>query len=53
MASLPDKLRAALVLSVVDGRPTAEVAEICGCSAATVYWRIHQARKKLKYMLKE
>jgi RNA polymerase sigma-70 factor (ECF subfamily) len=45
---LPAHLRAVLVLSVVEGHSGAEVAEICACSTAAVYWRLHQARKQLQ-----
>ncbi|MFW5893634.1 MAG: RNA polymerase sigma factor [Verrucomicrobiota bacterium] len=51
MNELSDKLRAAVVLLVVENRPVGEAAAIEECSAATMYWRVHQARRKLKTKL--
>lgn len=49
---LSPPLRAALVLTVLQGVGIAEAAKIEGCSMATVYWRVHQARKVLKVRLR-
>ena len=51
LAELPPKLRSALVLTSLHGLGVAETATIEGCAVATVYWRIHQARKQLKKQL--
>ena len=51
MAALAPKLRAALELAVVAGLETEAAAAIEGCTPATIYWRIHQARKILKQRL--
>lgn len=45
--ALPDKLRVALLLSTIENKDINEIARILGCQKATVYWRIHQARKIL------
>lgn len=44
---LSPKLRAAIVLTTMQGKSPAEAAEIEECSSATIYWRIHEARKQL------
>jgi len=49
--SLPPALRAAVVLTMLQGMDVREAAEIEGCAAATMYWRIHKARKVLKRRL--
>jgi DNA-directed RNA polymerase specialized sigma24 family protein len=51
MAQLSTKLRAALVLTAIERLPAGEAAAIEGCSAATMHWRVHQARKQLKQHL--
>ncbi len=53
MARLPIELRSVLVLSTIEGYPGDEVAEICGCTRTTVYWRLHKARKLLKRYLND
>lgn len=53
LAQLTPELRGALVLTVFDNVAPADVATIEGCSRATVYWRIHRARRALKQLLKE
>jgi len=53
LSMLAPKLRAAIVWTTFDGASPAEVAEIEGCTRATVYWRIHQARKALKQALRD
>ena len=47
VAELSPKLRAAIVLVTLQGMSIREVAEIEDCTVATIYWRIHQARKLL------
>ena len=51
LATLSPSLRAAIVLTVVQGLNASEAARIEGCSRATIYWRIHQARKLLRERL--
>jgi len=51
LAALPASLRAAIVLTAIHKLDGREVAKIEGCSAATVYWRVHKARKILKQLL--
>lgn len=53
LAQLTPQLRGALVLTVFDDVAPSEVAAIEGCSRATVYWRVHRARRALKKLLKE
>lgn len=49
--NLSPKLRAAIVLTTLQGVPPAEAAAIEGCTTATMYWRIHEARKQLQQQL--
>lgn len=51
LGALSTKLRAAIVLTAVEGLPIKEAATIEGCSTATMHWRIHEARKQLKHTL--
>jgi RNA polymerase sigma-70 factor (ECF subfamily) len=51
LGELPPKLRAAIVLTSVEQLDVAEAARIEGCTRATMYWRIHEARKRLKRRL--
>lgn len=51
LASLSPSLRAAITLTVLEEFDVAEAARIEGCRTATMYWRVHQARKKLKVLL--
>ena len=51
LMKLPDKQRAAIVLTVYGGHNHAEAAKILGCSETTVSWRIFAARQKLKRLL--
>ena len=48
MACLSEKLRFAFVLTVLEGLNPKQAAAIERCSVATMYWRVHQARKELK-----
>ncbi len=45
---LPSRLRSPWVLSRIEGEPLAAVAELCGCSLATVKRRIAAAQKELE-----
>jgi RNA polymerase sigma-70 factor (ECF subfamily) len=47
LARLPEKLRAAIVLVPLEQLDPAEAARIEGCTRATIYWRLHEARKRL------
>ena len=51
VGSLPPALRAAVVLTTLQGLGASEAAGIEGCTVATMYWRIHKARKILKKRL--
>jgi RNA polymerase sigma-70 factor, ECF subfamily len=53
VASLSPTLRGAVVLVCLQGFSSAEAAEIEDCSAATIHWRVHEGRQKLKRLLKE
>ena len=53
MGSLPPALRAAVVLTMMQGLGVREAARIEGCAAATMYWRMHKARKILKKRLEK
>lgn len=46
--SLPETLKATVVLVSLQGLSHRIVAEILGCSEGTVSWRIHEARKLLR-----
>lgn len=48
---LPEEWREAIVLVCIQGNSAVEAAKICECSLATLYWRIHQSRKRLKNRL--
>lgn len=47
VASLPEHLRAAITLTAVEEKEMEEAAYILGCPKATLYWRLHKARKIL------
>ncbi len=51
MQQLPDAMRMALTLVCINELTPAEAAELENCSTATIYWRIHQSRKRLKRLL--
>lgn len=51
LASLSAKLRAAIVLTGLQQLSPNEAAELEGCSVATMYWRIHEARRLLEERL--
>lgn len=51
LGSLSDKLRAAIVLTTMEGLSAKEAASIEGCSTATIHWRVHEARKQLRGLL--
>ncbi len=45
---LSPALRAAMLLTVVEGLSPEEAAKVEGCNVANIHWRIHKARKILK-----
>ena len=45
---LAPALRAAIVLTVIQDVPVSDAARVEGCSTATMYWRVHRARKQLR-----
>jgi RNA polymerase sigma-70 factor (ECF subfamily) len=47
VSALPEHLRAAITLVAIDEKDPAEAAYMLGCNKATLYWRIHKARKIL------
>ena len=51
LAALSQKLRAAIVLTSLQQLSAEEAAELEGCSTATMYWRIHEARRQLQTRL--
>jgi RNA polymerase sigma factor (sigma-70 family) len=53
LAGLSPKLRAAIVLTSLQQLDVREAAGIEGCTTATMYWRIHQARKQLRLRLEK
>lgn len=52
LQKLSDKPRAAIVLVHLQGLSVEDAAEIEGCTRATMYWRVHDARRQLKKQLK-
>lgn len=53
LESLSPTLRAAMVLTAIHGFSLKEAAEAEHCLMATMYWRVHQARKLLRERLGE
>jgi RNA polymerase sigma-70 factor (ECF subfamily) len=53
LAGLPELQREALVLSEIEGLPAKEIAELLGAPAATIWRRVHDARKSLRRLLGE
>jgi len=51
IGSLPEPLRTALVCTTLQGMGVREAARIAGCAPATIYWRVHKARKLLRQRL--
>ncbi len=48
LGTLPETLRATVVLVTLEGMSYREAAEVLECSEGTVGWRVHEARKKLR-----
>ncbi|WP_349680713.1 RNA polymerase sigma factor [Brevundimonas sp. UBA7534] len=53
MDRLPPHLKAALLLTAIEGRSQAETAEILGVSVKTVEARVARARRKLSDALRD
>jgi RNA polymerase sigma factor (sigma-70 family) len=53
IATLPVRLKDALVLVAIEGMAQAEAAEILGVSAKTIETRVYRARARLKEMLRD
>lgn len=51
LMKLPEKQRAAIVLTVYSEHSHAEAAKILNCTEATISWRIFSARRRLKKLL--
>jgi len=45
---LPERYRTVILLRDVEEIPAKEIAEILGCTHATVRWRLHRARKMFR-----
>ena len=52
LSSLKPTLRAALTLVSIHGMTPSEAAQTEGCVVATMYWRVHEARRLLKEQLR-
>ena len=52
IAELPEHLRTTLILVTIDETPIDEAVYILECNKATLYWRLHKARKLLAKTLK-
>ncbi len=53
LGTLNPELRAAIVLTAIQGMSAIEAAELEGCPVGTIYWRIHEARRLLQTELKD
>jgi len=51
LKTLSPVLRAAITLTAINGMSVGEAAKVEGCLTATMYWRVHHARKLLKKSL--
>jgi len=49
---LPDKQREAISLVYGDGMNHGEAADLMGCAEATVSWHVHEAKKRLKALMR-
>lgn len=50
---LSESLRTTLVLACIEQVPYKDIARILGCSEGTVAWRVHEARRRLREVLRE
>jgi len=53
ISELSPALRAAMLLTTVEGLTPEEAAAIEGCTAANIHWRVHKARGILKEKLRD
>jgi len=53
LEQLTPKLRAAMVLTVLQDMPLPQAARIEKCALPTLYWRVHEARRQLKHLLSD
>ncbi len=51
--TLPEKQRDSVLLVYAEGLSHAAAADVLGCSEKTVSWHLHEARKRLKDLLKQ
>ena len=51
LSVLSPELRAAIITVTIDETPINEATEILNCNKATLYWRIHKARKLMREAL--
>jgi len=50
---LPPERRLALVLHEIEGVPAVEIARLAGCAEATIWTRLHRARRDLERLARE
>ncbi len=50
---LPDKQRDAVLLIYGEGLSHAAAADVLGCAETTISWHVHEARKRLKVLLRD
>ena len=50
---LPDRQRDAVLLIYAEGLSHAAAADVLGCAETTVSWHVHEARKRLKVLLRD
>jgi len=50
---LPDKQREAVLLVYGEGLDHSKAADVMGCAEATVSWHVHEARKRLKLLMRQ
>ncbi len=53
MQELPDEQRIALSLVVIQQLDEKEAAQVAGCGHATLRWRVHRARCRMRHLLKD
>lgn len=50
---LPDKQRDAVLLVYAEGLTHSDAADAMGCAEATVSWHIHEAKKRLRLLMRQ
>jgi len=50
---LPDRQRDAVLLIYSEGLSHAAAADVLGCAETTISWHVHEARKRLKVLLRD